>query len=207
MSSTSLYASPVVAGSTNSSPFSLDLFKDPQAMRSASSSSSKFSTECEDDDEDVPLIVLKTRYLLSGRTAKVGQGLGLSMVPGLEEHRQEQQVYQERGFVSASAAKPPAKEEHSPPQRQQDQVRSSGSRYDENRRELLRLSRSEVTQAVDVIGDYQVDLGGWHGDNYIFSFAARRHELTAFPLLYRLATGTGSFIKDETHLAYKCCTA
>ncbi|KAJ8701963.1 hypothetical protein PTI98_000713 [Pleurotus ostreatus] len=105
MSSTSLYASPFVAGSTNTSPFSLDSFKDPQAMPSASSSSSKFSTEREDDDEDVPLIVLKTRYLLSGRTAKVGQGLGLSMVPGLEEDRQEQQVYQERGFVSGSTAK------------------------------------------------------------------------------------------------------
>ncbi|KAF7436296.1 hypothetical protein PC9H_003125 [Pleurotus ostreatus] len=155
MSSTSLYASPFVAGSTNTSPFSLDSFKDPQAMPSASSSSSKFSTEREDDDEDVPLIVLKTRYLLSGRTAKVGQGLGLSMVPGLEEDRQEQQVYQERGFVSGSTAKPPAQEEHSPPQGQQDQVRSPGSGDNEDHRELLRLSGSEVTQ-VDVIGDYQL---------------------------------------------------
>ncbi|KDQ31307.1 hypothetical protein PLEOSDRAFT_155972 [Pleurotus ostreatus PC15] len=159
MSSTSLYASPFVAGSTNTSPFSLDSFKDPQAMRSASSSSSKFSTERE-DDEDVPLIVLKTRYLLSGRTAKVGQGLGLSMVPGLAEDRQEQQEYQERGFVSGSTAKPPAQEEHSPPQGQQDQVRSSGSGDNEDHRELLRLSGSEVTQ-VDVIGDYQLDSSGF----------------------------------------------
>ncbi|KAF4573402.1 hypothetical protein EYR36_007917 [Pleurotus pulmonarius] len=100
MPPTSLYASPFVAGSTNASPFSLDS-KDPQAMRRTSSSSSKFLSEDEDDDdeEDVPLIVLKTRYLLSGRTTKVGQGLGISMVPGFEQDRQE------RGFVSASTAK------------------------------------------------------------------------------------------------------
>ncbi|KAL4259046.1 hypothetical protein AB1N83_007734 [Pleurotus pulmonarius] len=155
MPSTSLYASPFVAGSTNASPCSLDS-KDPQTMRRASSSSSKFSSEDEDDDDDenVPLIVLKTRYLLSGRTTKVGQGLGISMVPGLEQDRQE------RGFVSASTAKPPAQEEHSPPQGQQDQVRPSRSGNDEDHRELLRLSSSEASQADGILGDSQVGFGG-----------------------------------------------